>query len=349
MKFSGIVHLIFLTTALTTWADDRPASHFPSPAAATRVDTTAWMAQRRTDFARWQVSHPNTEAQWGDQKARNALPLAEGNLDGVLRHREQPDPALAEPAKLLRDTNAPLELWDSAASPQLVVIPPGEYTMGSPMSEADRKGDEGPQHRVRVNYPLAVGKFDVTVGEYAFFVEQSSYKACGDNWRLSPYMHHSQAMDHPVVAMSWYDAQAYSRWISSKTGHRYRLLTEAEWEYAARAGSSTAYYWGDAFSQRYASNGGGATSPVGTFPPNHFGLYDMAGNVYTWVEDCYKNSYEGAPADGSARTNCSNDRRVLRGGSWGNLPQALRSGNRYKFDPSWHDDGNIGFRLVRTD
>jgi formylglycine-generating enzyme required for sulfatase activity len=121
-------------------------------------------------------------------------------------------------------------------------------------------------------------------------------------------MHQSQTVHHPVIAVSWDDANAYAEWLSSKTGHRYRLLTEAEWEFAARGGTSTAYYWGDAFGQNRASNGGRSTSAVGSFPPNPFGLCDMAGNVYTWVQDCYQDSYAGAP-----------------------------------------DDGNIGFRLARTD
>ena len=158
----------------------------------------------------------------------------------------------------------------------------------------------------------------------------------------------------PVINVSWDDAQQYVAWFSKMTGRPYRLLTEAEWEYAARAGSTTAYFWGDEIGKGNANcTGCGSqwdnrqTSPVGSFKPNAFGLYDMAGNVWQWVQDCYHDNYDGAPTDGSAWTIGDCSRRVVRGGSWYNDPQDLRSANRLWFST----DGrmpHIGFRLGRT-
>ncbi len=156
------------------------------------------------------------------------------------------------------------------------------------------------------------------------------------------------------IDVSRNDAQGYVKWLSGKTGEPYRLLTESEREYAARAGATTAYYWGAAIGKGNANCdgcdsqwGGKQTSPVGSFKPNGFGLYDMAGNVWQWVEDCYHDSYAGAPQDGSAWTAISCDKRVLRGGSWNNDPRDLRAATRSRDDPDIRGD-DVGFRLART-
>ena len=223
--------------------------------------------------------------------------------------------------------------------------------MGSPESEAGRDDDEGPRHRVRIAKRFAVGRYEVTRGEFGRFVretEHSTGNACwtyeggeweersGLSWRNPGF---TQADGHPVVCVSWEDAQAYVRWLSRKTGERYRLLSESEWEYVARGGTRTSRYWGDGESGQ-CSHANGAdralkrrgdwkweivscddghshTAPMGSFSANAFGLHDVMGNVWEWVEDCWHESYAGAPADGGAWTvggDC--ERRVLRGGSW---------------------------------
>jgi formylglycine-generating enzyme required for sulfatase activity len=158
----------------------------------------------------------------------------------------------------------------------------------------------------------------------------------------------------PVITVTWGDAQQYVAWFSQMTGRPYRLLTEAEREYAARAGTTTAYYWGDQIGKANANcNGCGSqwdnreTSPVGSFKPNAFGLYDMAGNVLQWVEDCYHGNYDDAPADGSAWTSGDCSRRVLRGGSWYDVPGDLRAANR-NWDTAGSRSGSVGFRVGRT-
>ena len=153
---------------------------------------------------------------------------------------------------------------------------------------------------------------------------------------------------------AWDDAQQYVAWFSEMTGKPYRLLTEAEWEYAARAGSTTAYSWGDEIGAGNANCDGcgsgwdnSKTAPVGSFNPNAFGLYDMAGNVWRWVQDCYHGDYTGAPTDGSAWTSGDCSRRVIRGGSWSGIPQVLRSAYRVSY-VSVVRTGNLGFRIGRT-
>ena len=159
----------------------------------------------------------------------------------------------------------------------------------------------------------------------------------------------------PVINVNWNEAQQYVAWFSKMTGQRYRLLTEAEWEYAARAGTTTTYYWGDEVGAGRANcNGCGSqwdaeeTSPVGSFEPNAFGLYDMAGNVQQWVQDCSQRSYDdGAPADGSAWTNGDCARRAIRGGSWVTAPQLVRSASRNWFAADGRIDF-LGFRVARA-
>ena len=209
--------------------------------------------------------------------------------------------------------------------PDMVVIPAGSFMMGSPPNEPGRFSGEDPLRRVSVRQ-FAAGKFDVTRGEWAAFAkatnrpahegcEYSGFpkeQAAKASWRNLGF---PQDDSHPVVCVTWSDTQDYVRWLSQRTGHKYRLLTEAEWEYAARAGTTTPYPWGSTASHEYANYGtekccgdGLAvgpdrwveTSPVGSFPPNGFGLYDMQGNVLQFVQDCFSPSYAGLAIDGSA-------------------------------------------------
>ena len=186
--------------------------------------------------------------------------------------------------------------------PEMVVVPSGEFMMGSPSNEQGHVDSESPQHRVSIGRPFAVSKFDVTFADWDACVSLGGCPKEGRSddagWGRGK---------QPVIYVSWDDAKAYAVWLSTMTGKTYRLLTEAEWEYAARAGTTTAYYWGDDIGKGNANCvfcgsqwDNKQTAPVGSFAPNQFGLYDMLGNVWEWVEDCGHNNYNGAPEDGSA-------------------------------------------------
>jgi formylglycine-generating enzyme required for sulfatase activity len=232
---------------------------------------------------------------------------------------------------------------ECANCPEMVVVPAGSFLMGS--NEYD---DEKPPHRVTIRQLFAVGKFEVTFDEWDACVAQGgcTQKPDDRSWGRGR---------RPVINVSWDDAKQYVAWLAKLTGKPYRLLTEAEWEYAARAGTTTVYSWGNDIGTRNANcDGCGSqwdgrqTAPVGSFKPNGFGLYDMHSNVSEWVEDCYHDSYSGAPADGTAwAVSCTESRRVVRGGSWFNLPGYLRSAQRIRV-PTEDRNGNLGFRLART-
>ena len=152
----------------------------------------------------------------------------------------------------------------------------------------------------------------------------------------------------PAAYLSWFDAKSYADWLSRRTGRDYRLPTEAEWEYAARAGTAGPYHTGDRLAPDRANYGGGGPAPVGSFPPNAFGLHDMLGNVWEWVEDCWNPSHAGAPADGGARLSGDCNWRVLRGGSWLNGPASLRAAARFRTGPETRAYFNNGFRIALT-
>ena len=224
---------------------------------------------------------------------------------------------------------------DCVECPEMVVVPSGSFLMGSPNSEDDRYGNEGPRHRVNIGYSLAVGVYEVTFAEWNACVADGGcggYRPNDRGWGRG---------NQPVIHVNWKDAQSYVRWLSAKTGHNYRLLSESEWEYVARAGTGTPFHFGSTISTDQANYYGHSTYgtgrrgvyrektvPVGSFNPNAWGIYDMHGNVWEWVEDCWNDSYEGAPADGSAWESGDCNRRVLRGGSWYNEPRNLRSASR---------------------
>ncbi len=231
----------------------------------------------------------------------------------------------------------------------MVVVPAGRFLMGSPPDEPGRISWEGPQRWVDVPR-FAIGKYEVTQGEWLAVMgsNPSRFRDCG--------------MNCPVEKVSWNDAQEFVRRLSQRTGQYYRLPSEAEWEYAARAGSTTAYPWGERASRGHANYGADdccagraegqdrweQTAPVGQFPSNAFGLHDMHGNVWEWVQDVWYDSYAGAPSDGSARIGGGDaSLRVLRGGSWDYTPQFLRSAYRIRYPPVIRY-GNAGFRIART-
>lgn len=270
---------------------------------------------------------------------------------------------------------------DCANCPQMIVIPAGEFIMGSPASEEGRFGEEAPLHRVIIEQPFALGIYEVTRAEFFEFVKATNYKSRGCNYWMGKEWSFSQSKDwanpgfdqsdrHPVTCVSWNDAQAYVHWLSSRTGQRYRLPSEAEWEYAARAGTATARYWGnDASAACLHANGADLTTrevlpvfpewavaqcrdgfvytaPVGTFQPNQFGLHDMLGNVMEWTEDCWNGRYTESETKSLAQKSGDCTCHVLRGSSWGNKPSLLRSAYRYR-RPSEERYSIFGFRVAR--
>ncbi len=247
---------------------------------------------------------------------------------------------------------------DCAGCPEMVVVPAGSFRMGEATKfslsafelllgapSGCNIGEIQPAHRVDIPKPFAVGVYEVTFAEWVACVAGSGcggYRPEDENWGRG---------DRPVINVSWDDAKSYVAWLGRETGREYRLLSEAEWAYAARAGTETCFYWGNRFDNDRAngSNSVGKTVPVGSYPANGFGLYDMHGNVWEWVEDCWHDSYEGAPSDGSTWTTggeCS--RRVLRGGSWTIGPWYLLSvtfRNRSDRDDRYD---KFGFRVAMS-
>ncbi len=272
---------------------------------------------------------------------------------------------------------------DCPDCPEMVVVPAGRFSLGSPEDDPGRVEDEGPQQDIEIS-SFAVSRFEVTRAQYASFSRDTGRAAGGcfvmeedgpwqpdadASWREPGF---AQSEDHPVVCVSWQDAQAFVGWLNEQVkGEPYRLLSESEWEYVARAGSSTPYWWGteeadfcayangaDTLArERYPSwlktgpcaDGYLYTAPVGSYgQANSFGLFDTAGNVWEWVEDCYRDSYAEQPAGGVAFTGGECKRRVLRGGAWGDYGSFyLRTAYRGAFDPTW-SFANLGLRVARS-
>jgi formylglycine-generating enzyme required for sulfatase activity len=254
---------------------------------------------------------------------------------------------------------------DCAQCPQMTPLRTGTFVMGSSAGEADHQNSETPQHAVAVSRPFAIGRFDVTRAEYAYFVNETGYSPAAEkcDWRTPTYKGEllSQSDTDPVVCVNWEDAQAFASWLRNKTGKRYRLPSEAEWEYAARGGATAARPWGESLTRDDANYGTDPccgpfasgrdqwmyTSPVGSFPANRFGLYDMIGNVWQWTEDCGNASYLGAPEDGSAWTAGECNLRMVRGGAWFQGPESARSASRAADQKSLRV-ADIGFRVARS-
>ncbi|MEM6625099.1 MAG: SUMF1/EgtB/PvdO family nonheme iron enzyme [Pseudomonadota bacterium] len=316
--------------------------------AAREAEAQAWALAQRTDtkagYERYLASHAS---------GANAA-AARAKLKAI----ERP----STPGQVFRDA-----LSGGGQGPEMVVIPSGRFVMGSPSSEEGRDDDEGPVRTVRIDYQFAVGKYEVTWAEWGACVADGTCDDAGpastggdEGWGRG---------SRPVINVDWNDAQAYAGWLSRKTGKTYRLLSEAEWEYAARAGTTSAYPWGndrnggcaysnaaDITAKREDSNWttstcddgvGKKTALVGRYQANAFGLHDMIGNVWEWTQDCWNASYSGGPSNGSAWTIGECSRRVLRGGSWSHIPQSLRSANRLRGTTA--DRGSlVGFRVART-
>jgi formylglycine-generating enzyme required for sulfatase activity len=295
-------------------------------------------------------SQTKLDARIAELKAKTAALVASAlaPLDAL-----SPDQRLSAPPAVWSVPGALTEFEDCADCPRMAVIPAGEFTMGSPLSEPYRGAEA--QHRVAIAAPFAVSKFEVSFDEWDACAEQGgcrSYRPDDQDWGRGK---------RPVINISWEDAKAYVAWLSQKTGKAYRLLSESEWEYAARAGTTTPFSHGDMLSPGTANYDGSAdgsgpsdanrqsTMPVGSFAANAFGLHDMQGNVSEWVEDCWHDEYTAkTPADGSPWIDGGDcNGRVVRGGSWEDSPAELRSAARTggaKGDRFYTD----GLRIARS-
>jgi len=235
----------------------------------------------------------------------------------------------------------------------MIQVPAGAFVMGSPAGEVGRHVNEGPERKVAIS-AFAMGKFEVTIGEFRAFVAETKHDWPGDCLR-----NFVQDDDHPAVCVSWSDATSFVGWLKTKTGKAYRLPSEAEWEYAARAGTTSAFHTGATLSgdqanidakTGYAAGRIGiwraSTTPIGSFPPNDFGLHDMHGNAWEWVDDCYVDSHAGAPVDGRARRTDPCAYRVQRGGVWNYGPAQARSAARVRSAMNHRTSGN-GLRVAR--
>ncbi|MDE0331906.1 MAG: SUMF1/EgtB/PvdO family nonheme iron enzyme [Nitrospinae bacterium] len=238
---------------------------------------------------------------------------------------------------------AVLAFRDCPECPEMVPVPAGSFMMGS-----NENIDEKPRHRVTISKPFAVARHEVTFAEWDACVAAGGcggHRPGDEGWGRGR---------RPVINVSWRDAKAYASWLSRKTGKRYRLLSESEWEYAARAGTTTRYSWGDGIGQNRANcDGCGSdwdnrqTAPIGSFKANPFGLHDVHGNVWEWVADCWNDNYAGAPTDASAWMSGDCNSRVLRGGSWSFGPWVLRSATRLRLRTGLRNFKS-GFRVART-
>ncbi|WP_448724796.1 dihydropyoverdine dehydrogenase [Pseudomonas farris] len=260
--------------------------------------------------------------------------------------------APAPPGKIFKDCKD---------CPEMVVLPTGTFTMGTPDNEVGREPDEGPLHPVTFAKPLAISRFQVLAGEWDAYLRDSGYVMPDGDTRpgrecKAGVPRYERTARHPAVCMDFPEVNAYVAWLSKKTGKHYRLVSESLREYAARAGSSGPFPFPFDEGKEYsiakhantygAADGYNFTSPAGTFPANAFGVYDMHGNVYEWTADCYNENYTGAPSDGSAWLTGDCKARRIRGNDWGEAPVFSRSGNRNATYPDTRGDW-IGFRVAR--
>lgn len=250
---------------------------------------------------------------------------------------------------------------DCKDCPEMVVLPAGTFTMGTPEDEVGREPDEGPMHEVTFAKPFAMSRFQITAGEWDSYVRQTGVKIADGDTRpgrecIASKPHYPQGPRQPAVCMDMDDIKNYVAWLSKKTGQQYHMVSEAQREYAARAGSTGPFPFPFDAGKDYSiaehantygpADGYSYSSPVGSYPPNAFGLYDMHGNVYERVADCEHPNYIGAPTDGSAWVEPNCESYQIRGNDWGEAPVFSRSGNRNNIYPQTRGDW-IGFRVVR--
>ncbi len=321
----------------------------PPPAPLPQAPTTAPAALQQPVAAARAAPHAGAKA----TKATKAAKAAEA-AEAAATALEAAAPLSAPVAVRALPTKPGDTFRDGRHMPLMVVVPPGEFEMGSPETEEDRNDGEGPVHQVRIRYTFAVGVYAVTFDEW---------DTCVDDGGCNGYDPNDQGWGRgkrPVVNVSWNDAQLYLQWLNEKSGRTYRILSEAEWEYVARAGSSTPFYFGDTITTSQANfNGndtyGGSTTGIyreqttvsGRFGCNGFGLYDVHGNIWEWVQDCWNRNYRGAPRDGAPRLDGECSRRAVRGGSWSNDPIFLRCASRFRFSIDSRNP-RVGFRIAMS-
>jgi formylglycine-generating enzyme required for sulfatase activity len=323
-------------------------------------------AERERRYTTWREQHADA-----DTRAHRAVVQT---AKAVADHR-------AKTPVILRTRDTGTMLWDCAQCPQMTIVPAGAFTIGSPDDEPGRGKDESPRRFVSIDRAFAVSRFETTRGEYETFVHATRRAIAGGcttdrvkkgDWKpdatsnlRDPGFH--QDDNHPVACVTWDDAQAYVAWLNAQTSGGYRLLSEAEWEYAARAGTTAAYPWGASANDGCADaniadatmgdtypeyavatcrDGAPKTSAVGSYKPNAFGLYDMIGNMGEWVEDCATQNYDALPVDGSAYRGGDCAKRLVRSGSWGSLPKDTRVANRVRYPAAMVDD-SVGIRVAR--
>ena len=317
----GATWILAFSAGCSEQGDDAPAM----PAGDTAVEVVFWESVRDGDAAGF-------EAYLQHYPEGAFVPLA---LAALRRAPSQFDTLAVKDGVLVGR--------DCPECPEMVMVPAGSYRMGSPPHEQGRHYHEGPAHEVAIE-AFAAGRYEVTSAEWDACVRDVGCPRDEFSWRPGR---------RPMIWVNWDDAQRYVQWLSRKTGKPYRLLSESEWEYAARAGAETAYSWGDEIGVNRANCDGCGSwwrwdrsiGPVGSFGANAWGLHDMHGNVAEWVEDCWNGSYAGSPADGSAWLTGDCDKRVVRGGSWNLPPSRLRAATRYRLRQG-SSAGIIGFRVA---
>lgn len=310
---------------------------------------TAENQQLREELQQLQASYQNLE-----QGAQTESATTESDTDGQTNSQnltlEDASGPIVESAEALRNADKPADNltvfrdeWDGGGfAPQMVVIPKGRFQMGDLHGQGD--DNEYPVHEVVLSTSFAFSRHEVTFAEYDQFAEATGRSLPADEgWGRG---------ELPVVNVSWNDANAYARWLAEITGQPYRLPTEAEWEYVARAGTETIYWWGDELTPEMAVCDGCGTqwdatqpSPVGSTPANPWGIHDMNGNVDEWVADCYLPRYSSTPTNGTAHQSSGCDQRVMRGGSWFDIPRVIRSASRYRHPPATSRN-SWGFRVA---
>ncbi|MEL7491421.1 MAG: SUMF1/EgtB/PvdO family nonheme iron enzyme [Pseudomonadota bacterium] len=318
---------------LTRGGDEAPSTAAASTPPATEAAPTP---QQESPAEAVIADSADTEIEGGDVSPAAAQSSADALANASSAEAAEPDAVAPDAATATEIAAKESTFRDCDVCPQMATAPRGAFMMGSPDNEPGRDPYEGPQREVTVA-SFAISAHEVTHAEW---------NACVDDGGCGGYKPGDAGFgrdDRPAIYISWRDATRYAAWLSEKTGKKYRLPSEAEWEYAARGGADTAYSWGAGFDASRVPLG--KTEPVGAFEPNGFGLYDMHGNAAEWVQDCYTNNYAAAPTDGSASLSGDCERRVVRGGSWRSNAKQLRTANRSRISRDTRDRA-IGFRVA---
>ncbi len=307
---------------------------------------------------------PKAQAEEDTGKLNDELAALEAELKRLQEGGEvETDVAATDPGAEIAVTEPSLKSGevfnDCGSCPEMVVVPGGTFLIGSPKGEQLRERHEGPQKKISIARNFAIGKYEISFGQFKEFVKDAEYDMDSSCWRDPGFL---QTDHHPAVCVRRKDALAYTAWLSERTGKAYRLPTEAEWEYAARAGSKGMYSTGRRISIQVANyvgwfdrkfsgakpvgDGYGRTIKVQTLKPNKFGLHHVHGNVSEWVQDCYTKNYDALPGDGNVHPKSDCHEWVLRGGSWNDKPWSLRSASR-AYGTRYHNGNYIGFRVAR--